>query len=213
MGNDTTNDIEAAEQPVDENTPLDATDESSGAGGHGNEEFSIVDQLKLELAAAEKRALVAVADLENYRKRANKQIQEQVKYASLNMMSELLESVDNLNRAVEAASQEAASQEAASQEAASQEAASQEAANSALLQGVKMVADQVLNILQAHHCEQIQSVGQPFDPNLHEAVQMQPSDDYPANTVMMEIRTGYKLHDRVIRPAQVFVSTGPGTTG
>ena len=72
-----------------------------------------------------------------------------------------------------------------------------------------MVSDQILNILKANYCEQIESVGQPFDPNQHEAVQMQPSDEFEANTVMMEIRTGYKLHDRVIRPAQVFVSTGP----
>ncbi|MEM9411545.1 MAG: nucleotide exchange factor GrpE, partial [Planctomycetota bacterium] len=47
-----------------------------------------------------------------------------------------------------------------------------------------------------------------FDPNFHQAVQMQPSDEFAANTVMQELRTGYRLHDRVIRPSQVFVSTG-----
>ena len=156
-----------------------------------NEEFSMADQLRIELADAEKRALIAAADLENYRKRANKQIQDQVKYASIGMMGELLEVVDNLNRAVEAAEKEDGS--------------------SALMQGVKMVSEQILNTLKSNHCEPIDAVGQPFDPNFHEAVQMQPSDEFGANTVMMEIRRGYKLHDRVIRPAQVFVSTGPKT--
>ena len=203
MNNETTNDMEAEEQPAADDpvasNPADADanpdhDEtvlfeevSDSASDDG--EFSMVDQLKLELADAEKRALVAAADLENYRKRANKQIQDQVKYASLSMMNELLESVDNLNRAVEAAEKEDS--------------------NSTLLQGVKMVSDQILNILVSNKCEAIESIGHPFDPNQHEAVQMQPSDEFEANTVMMEIRTGYKLHERIIRPAQVFVSTGP----
>lgn len=201
MSNDTTNDIQAEEQPLDESgvdevqfeEVNEQVDEAVAAAEESDEGFSLVDQLKTELTAAEKRALVAAADLENYRKRANKQIQDQVKYASLNMMNELLESVDNLNRAVEAAEKEDA--------------------NSALLLGVKMVSDQILNILKSNDCEQIESVGQPFDPNQHEAIQMRPSDEFEANTVMMEIRTGYKLHERVVRPAQVFVSTGPATQG
>ena len=190
MSNDATNDIGADEQNVDETSEQEIEFEEVTTS-EPEESFSLVDQLKVELAAAEKRALIAAADLENYRKRANKQIQDQVKYASISMMGELLETIDNLNRAVEAAEKEDA--------------------NSTLLQGVKMVSDQILNILKSNHCEPIESVGEPFDPNQHEAVQMQPSDEFDANTVMMEIRTGYRLHERVIRPAQVFVSTGPAT--
>ena len=105
-------------------------------------------------------------------------------------MSELLEAVDNLNRAIESAATDSA--------------------NDGLLQGVKMVSDHILNILKNNHCQPIECVGEPFDPNFHQAVQMQPSNEYPANTVMQELRTGYRLHDRVIRPSQVFVSTGQG---
>lgn len=210
MSNDTTNELQPDEHPLDESQAGDATTDptaqeraageqeiqfeevtESEAGEKEPDGFSRLDQLELQLAASEKRALVAVADLENYRKRANKQIQDQVKYASIGMMGELLESVDNLNRAVEAAEKEDT--------------------NSSVMQGVKMVADQILNILKSNKCELIESVGEPFDPNQHEAVQMQPSDEFEANTVMMEIRTGYKLHERIIRPAQVFVSTGPAT--
>ena len=54
----------------------------------------------------------------------------------------------------------------------------------------------------------MEAIGQPFDPNLHEAIQMQPADE-PANTIIMEVQTGYTLHDRVVRPAKVIISTGP----
>jgi molecular chaperone GrpE len=72
-----------------------------------------------------------------------------------------------------------------------------------------MVAQQISDALMDKGCKKIESVGQPFDPNKHQAIQMQASDEYPANTVMMDMRPGFELHDRVIRPSQVFVSTGP----
>ena len=174
---------EAAMEEADD--LLQAAEAAEGAAPE-----SEVDQLKQQLADSEKKALIAVADLENYRKRASKNAQEQIKYASLDLMSELLEAVDNLNRAIESAATDSA--------------------NDGLLQGVKMVSDHILNILKNNHCQPIECVGEPFDPNFHQAVQMQPSNEYPANTVMQELRTGYRLHDRVIRPSQVFVSTGQG---
>lgn len=150
-----------------------------------------IDSLKQQLAEMEKAALRHQADLENFRKRNRAQMDEQIKYASLPLLTELLESVDNLNRATESAESEGES--------------------SSLLQGVTMVATQLGSLLEKHGCQIIESVGHPFDPNCHQAVQMQPSDEFPANTVMHEIRSGFKLFDRVIRPAQVFVSTGPSS--
>ena len=174
-------DLELVDDAISEN--------ETASSDEGDEtEATIIEKLKAALDESEKRALMAAADLENYRKRAAKNAQDQIKYAAIPMMTEILESVDNLNRAIESAAQDESS--------------------SGLLEGVKMVSDQILNILKAHNCEAIEAVGQPFDPNLHQAVQMQPSNEFPANTVMMEMRTGYKLHDRVIRPSQVFVSTG-----
>jgi molecular chaperone GrpE len=148
-----------------------------------------VESLKSKLSEMEKLALRYQADLDNFRKRTRSQTNEQIKYAAMPLLTELLESVDNLNRATEAAQTESE--------------------GSGLLQGVTMVATQLQGLLEKNGCQVIESVGQPFDPNCHQAVQMQPSEEHPANTVMHEIRTGYKLHDRVIRPAQVFVSTGP----
>ena len=71
-----------------------------------------------------------------------------------------------------------------------------------------MVAAQIMESLSKRDCKAIEAEGQPFDPNLHQALQMQPSEEHPANTVIQDLRTGYVLFDRVLRPSQVFVSTG-----
>ena len=166
------------------------TGENVGEPETGNEPVDEVTMLKNQIAELEKSALRHQADLENFRKRSRAQVQEQLKYASLPLISQLLESVDNLNRATEMADGESA-----------------DAAG--IVEGVKMVSQQLGNLLEQQGCKKIEAVGQPFDPNCHQAVQMQPSDKFEANTVMTEVRAGFMLHDRVIRPAQVFVSTGP----
>lgn len=180
------------------NTPVDETNEAIDAAMEGEAtdagpvvELSEVEQLQAQLADAEKRVLIAHADLENYRKRTRRDMQDQMKYASLRLMNELLESVDNLQRAVESYQQDPN--------------------GDGLAQGVAMVSAQISKVLEDHGCKKIDAVGQTFDPNLHQALQMQPSDDHPANTVMQDLRAGFQLHDRLIRPAQVFVSTGPTT--
>lgn len=149
------------------------------------------ETLQRKLVEAEKQVMLAQADLENFRKRTRRENQEQIRYASLPLMNDLLEAVDNLHRAIDAASGEDASP-----------------TTSNLLQGVSMVAQQISSILENHGCKKIESLGVPFDPNLHQAVQMQPSEEFPPNVVMQELRSGFQLHDRVIRPSQVFVSTG-----
>jgi molecular chaperone GrpE len=180
---------EPENQNVDTPAQVDEFETTDTAEGAATVEISEVDQLKAQVADAEKRVLLAQADLENFRKRKSRDLQDQMKYASLNLMSELLESVDNLQRAIESYQQEPN--------------------GDALSAGVSMVSTQIAKALENHGCKKIDSVGQTFDPNLHQALQMQPSDDHAANTVMMDLRAGFQLHDRLIRPAQVFVSTGP----
>ena len=183
------NDQENTNPPVEDvNETIDAAMEAE-ATTEPAEELSEVDQLKAQVADAEKRVLMAHADLENYRKRTRRDMQDQVKYASLRLMSGLLESVDNLQRAIESYEQEPNAD--------------------GLAEGVVMVATQITKVLEDHGCKRIDAVGQPFDPNLHQALQMQASDEHPANTVMQDLRSGFQLHDRLIRPTQVFVSTGP----
>ena len=180
-------DQETTNNPAEDvNEAIDVAMETESAA---TEELSEVDQLKAQVADAEKRVLMAHADLENYRKRTRRDMQDQMKYASLPLMNGVLESVDNLQRAIESYEQEPN--------------------GDGLAQGVAMVSAQISKVLEDHGCKKIDAVGQPFDPNLHQALQMQASDDHPANTVMQDLRPGFQLHDRLIRPTQVFVSTGP----
>lgn len=146
------------------------------------------EDLQEKLADAEKRVLLAQADLENFRRRNRRETADRIKYASLGMMNETLEAVDNLQRAIESYEKDPN--------------------GDGLVEGVKMVAQQISTLLENHGCKKIEAVGQTFDPNLHQALQMQASEEFPANTVMMDLRAGYRLHERVIRPSQVFVSTG-----
>ena len=75
-----------------------------------------------------------------------------------------------------------------------------------------MVSNQLSETLEKHGCQKMDALGKTFDPNLHEAIQMQPSAEYEANSVSWVARTGYQYHDRVLRTAQVFVSTGAPET-
>ena len=148
-----------------------------------------IESLQAQLADAEKRVLMAHADLDNFRRRTRRDQQDTLKYASLPLMGQILDALDNFDRAIEAHEQDPS--------------------GAGLLDGVKMVAQQISDTLAEKGCKKIEAVGHPFDPNKHQALQMQPSDDFDANIVMTDLRPGFELHDRVIRPSQVFVSTGP----
>jgi molecular chaperone GrpE len=87
------------------------------------------------------------------------------------------------------------------------EAAEKSTDGSGLLDGVKLVAQQLQGVLEQHHCVKIEALGAAFDPHLHHAILQQPSEEHPANTVIMVTQEGYKLYDRVVRPSQVIVST------
>ena len=146
-------------------------------------------QLETDLKDANERTLRVQAELENYRKRAQREMADERKFAIIPLVRDLLPVVDNLERAIEAAQQ------------------SPESAG--LLDGVKMVAGQLTAALAQHQCVRIEAEGAQFDPNVHQAIGQEPSEKYPAGTVSRAFQAGYKLHDRVIRPSQVFVSTGP----
>jgi len=148
-----------------------------------------IAELETQLQEANQRALRAGAELENYRKRTQREMADERRYAVLPLVRDLLTVLDNLNRAIEATKDGRH--------------------ESGLLEGVKMVAAQFEAVLKQHGCTPIETVGQQFDPNQHQAIAQEPSDQYPAGTVTRAAQIGYKLHDRVVRPAQVFVSTGP----
>jgi molecular chaperone GrpE len=86
-------------------------------------------------------------------------------------------------------------------------AADRSSAGGGLLDGVKMIAQSLIAALSKHDCQRIEALHQPFDPAYHQAISQQPTDEYPPGTVVLVAQDGYTLHDRVVRPAQVIVST------
>ena len=151
--------------------------------------LSDAERRQLELLDANNRALRAQADLDNYRKRVQREQQQESRYALMPLLRDLLPLLDNIQRAIEAAEKHQGTE--------------------SLLEGFKLVAQQLQSILIQHDCRSIEALGKIFDPNLHEAVSQAPSDQYEAGKIVMEIAVGYQLHDRVVRPSQVIVSTGP----
>jgi molecular chaperone GrpE len=149
-------------------------------------EAAPVEALRARLEEAKDRALRSQAELENYRKRAAREMAEQHRYANLLLMRDVLPVLDNMDRAIEAAEKTHDT--------------------SSLLEGVKMVARQLADVLEQHHCVRIDALNEPFDPHRHEAISQQPCDEHPVGTVLQVIQAGYQLHDRVVRPSQVIVS-------
>ncbi len=127
------------------------------------------------------------AEFENYQKRQQRDLQQERRYAQLPLASDLLPVLDNLERALEAAAQAGD--------------------NSALTQGVRLVMGQFVELLKRHGISRMECVGKPFDPNHHEAVTQMASPDHPSQTVLQAFEQGWLLHDRVLRPAKVIISS------
>jgi len=155
-----------------------------------------------QIQEANDRALRSNAELENYRKRAQRELADERRYAIVPLVRDLLPVVDNLERAIDAANMQI-------QKVNEGNAATNATDLSHLLDGVKLVSTQLETVLKQHQAVRIDTVGTPFDPNFHQALAQEPSNEHPAGTITRAAQSGYKLHDRVIRPAQVFVSTGP----
>jgi molecular chaperone GrpE len=181
-------------------SPSDASEAATDAGLASLAADQKIAELETQLQEANEKALRAGAELENYRKRVQREVSDERRYAALPLARDLLAVLDNLQRAIEATPTRSVSERASEPSADS---------SAGLLEGVKLVAAQFEAVLQQHGCTPIETVGAPFDPNQHQAIAQEPSDQYPAGTVTRCAQIGYKLHDRVVRPAQVFVSTGP----
>ena len=168
----------------EQNTGAGSGDPASG-GIAGMQDVEI-EALRALAEEAKQRALRAQADLDNYQKRARKDLEEERRFAQLPLIRDLLPVIDNLERAIQAAGSQPDS--------------------AGLLEGVRMVSQQLLTTLERHHCTPNDALNEPFDPHKHQAVMQQPSADHPPHTVLQVLQAGYQLHDRVIRPAQVIVS-------
>lgn len=153
---------------------------------------SLEEQLqaaKSECAEAQDRYLRLQAELDNTRKRYQRDLEQVQLYAAGPFIQDLLPALDNLKRASDAAENAEQVDE--------------------LKQGLEMVSKQILDVFLKHNLKAIDALGKPFDPNLHEALQQLPSDEHPPMTITHELEQGFLLNDRVVRPTKVIVSSGP----
>jgi molecular chaperone GrpE len=156
--------------------------------------------LQAQLIDAEARAaqardaqLRATADLENVRRRLERDFQNSQKYANENLLRELLGVADSLELGLKAA----------------ESAGDTQAQAKALVEGKQLTYKQLMAVLEKQGVRQLDPQGQAFNPDQHQAMSMVESDRVPANHVLEVMQKGYKLHDRLLRPATVVVARKP----
>jgi molecular chaperone GrpE len=142
-----------------------------------------------ECTTLNNKYLRLAAEFENYKRLAQRDQREQIKFGNEQILKELLPVVDNMERAIKAAGTNGG--------------------DSALVQGVELTLKQLSGTLAKFGVQAIETAGQEFDPSAHQAVSYGPSDEVPANKVLDEFQKGYRLHDRILRAAMVSVSSGP----
>jgi molecular chaperone GrpE len=152
-----------------------------------------ISQLQEQLAAKENevrdnwdRFVRERADLENYRKRANREKEELLNYGNKSLIEEILPIVDNLERAL---------------------AHADEDGQSAVVEGIRMTHVMLVSALKKFGVTPLEAVGTLFDPSFHQAMAQVPTDELPPNTIVEEFQKGYLLKERLLRPAMVTVAT------
>jgi molecular chaperone GrpE len=149
-----------------------------------------IEKLEKEKEDLSDRLLRTLAEFDNYRKRVAREKEDLLKYGAEKMALDILPVADNFERALDQAK------------------TAEDAAG--VIEGVHMIFKQFLATLEKFNIKPFDSVGQPFDPEKHEAMAQQEHLEYTANTVMGELQKGYFLNDKLLRPARVVVSRGPG---
>jgi len=145
-------------------------------------------QIQADIERFRDLALRTQADFENFRKRSAREKEDAVKYANASFLERLIPILDNFELGLAAARGSSES--------------------SAILSGMDMVSKQLTDFLTSSGVDPVNAEGQPFDPNLHEAVAQEASASVPENVIVRQLRRGYKLRDRLLRPATVVVSKG-----
>lgn len=180
-----------SEPDSDKQTSADETVVFRPDDGAGLEEAAAAEpSVEVQLAAAEDRVLRLQAELQNVMNRARRELSDARRYAPLDLARDLLPAIDNIDRALDASDKSGE--------------------GGGLADGFKMVRQHLIETLARHGCEPIETAaGVEFDPTFHEAILQQPSEEVAAGAILHTAQTGFKLHDRVLRPAQVIVSSGP----
>jgi len=179
-------------RPEQEEGPKGNGSAAEPAGDPRDEEIA---RLKEEAGQLKDQLLRSVADLDNLRKRAERERAEATLYAATNFARNILTVSDNLSRALDMAHADALRE------------ASEPIRN--LIAGVEVTNRELLNVFERHGIKRIDPLGQKFDPNLHQAVFEVPTGDDPPGTVVQVLQAGFTIGDRVLRPAMVGVARNP----
>ncbi len=170
--------------------PLQAEEAENSQVETEKEDWEIgLEQARQEADDLKDKLMRLAAEFENTRKRLQREKETALKYAEENILKELLPGIDNLERALEQGKETGSVD--------------------SLLEGIVMTRDGLLETLKKFGVEPVASVGEPFDPNVHEALVMEPSEEVEANVVLREFMKGYLYKERLLRAAKVVVSSGP----
>lgn len=184
-----------AEEPQTVDDAADASGTEAGESPWTQDPLARIAELEEELATQKDQFLRFMAEAENVRKRSERQLAEAHKYGVANFARAILMVADDLSRALAAVPEEQRQGDGLLQ---------------TLLGGVEAVERELLKTLEAHNIERLDPTGEPFDPNFHEAMFEVPDSDFPSGTVAQVLLPGYRLHGRLLRPAQVGVAKGDG---
>lgn len=199
------------ETPEEEAAAADAAADMAAALEEHTAEDDLGEDVEIEIdAAAESEAEIAelkdkllrtLADMENLRRRSQKDREDALKYASANFARDMLSVADNLRRAIESIPEDGDPDGAALV---------------GFIEGIALTEKDLLSALERHKIQKIEPMGQKFDPQFHEALFEIPTNDAVSGTVMQVMETGYIIHDRLLRPAKVGIAKaapedmGPG---
>ena len=198
LSEESPNEAEANVDFVDETTTEDAANpqevaEDSDAAMQPDETPSVeetpLEKAEKEAAEMKARWLRSVADMENYRKRIAREKQDIIRSASAGVIESLLPVLDTMKLGLQAAENHPEAKD--------------------VVVGFKMVDDQLKRSLQEQGLEELVPDGEVFDPNMHECISHQPSADVDEGKVIQTIRAGYRLNNRLVRAANIIVSSGP----
>ncbi|MEI8071305.1 MAG: nucleotide exchange factor GrpE [Planctomycetota bacterium] len=142
--------------------------------------------LEQQLLDTADQLLRSQAELENFRKRSRREYEEAIRYREMDLLRDLMPVLDNVLRAVDAAAKATDIE--------------------SLRSGFQMTAQHIEKVLESHGCKAIETEGKLFDPNVHDAICQQVVADVAEGTIVGSASRGYRLHDRVVRPAQVIVA-------
>ena len=170
-------------------TPEAELDERSREGGGTDALAAEVEDLKRQLNEKQDRLLRALAEVDNVKRRTQRERDDYVRYANETLLRDLLPVLDNFDRALDAAR------------------ATGEAAK--VVDGVALIQRELMKVLERTGVARFSALGERFDPNRHEAAGRAVSASHPPDTVMAEIAAGYTLNGRLLRPAQVIVAAAP----